>query len=154
MTSSICSTHACRSNTLSGSSGPSGSPMALKFFPRESTRLLSFLQEYNFSLSFCSHPSLTRALGIVYSTPSHYIFAQQASLFGDLYDLIQPEVNPCSINVLPCSSVHFLTFVYCPGWPGGGAVSASSVPALWGLVSSTFAGFCPQRRKTREHFPV
>uniref|UniRef100_A0A3P8W3C9 Si:ch211-171h4.3 n=1 Tax=Cynoglossus semilaevis TaxID=244447 RepID=A0A3P8W3C9_CYNSE len=70
-----------------------GSPMALKFFPRESTRLLSFLQEYNFSLSFCSHPSLTRALGIVYSTPSHYIFAQQASLFGDLYDLIQPEVG-------------------------------------------------------------
>lgn len=71
----------------------SGTPMALKFFPRESTCLLSFLREYNLSLSFCTHPSLTRALGIAYSTPSHYIFAQQASLCGDLYDIIVPEVR-------------------------------------------------------------
>ncbi|XP_054462589.1 serine/threonine-protein kinase SBK1 [Anoplopoma fimbria] len=70
-----------------------GTPMALKFFPRESTSLFSFLREYNLSLSFCTHPSLTRALGIAYSTPSHYIFAQQASLFGDLYDVILPEVG-------------------------------------------------------------
>ncbi|CAJ1083105.1 serine/threonine-protein kinase SBK2 [Xyrichtys novacula] len=70
-----------------------GTPMALKFFPRESTSLLSFLREYNLSLSFCTHPSLTRALGIAYSTPSHYVFAQQASLFGDLFDVILPEVG-------------------------------------------------------------
>ncbi|XP_013866720.1 serine/threonine-protein kinase SBK1 [Austrofundulus limnaeus] len=70
-----------------------GTPMALKFFPRESTSLFSFLREYNLSLSFCTHPSLTRALGIAYCTPSHYIFAQQASLFGDLYDIIIPEVG-------------------------------------------------------------
>lgn len=68
--------------------------MALKFFPRESTSLFSFLREYNLSLAFCTHPSLTRALGIAYLTPSHYIFAQQASLFGDLYDVIIPEVGP------------------------------------------------------------
>ncbi|KAJ0055243.1 hypothetical protein NL108_013555, partial [Boleophthalmus pectinirostris] len=68
-------------------------PMALKFFPRESTSIVSFLREYNLSLSFCTHPSLTRALGIAYSTPSHYVFAQQASLFGDLYDVIIPEVG-------------------------------------------------------------
>ncbi|XP_068432192.1 serine/threonine-protein kinase SBK2 [Clinocottus analis] len=70
-----------------------GTPMALKFFPRESTSLFSFLREYNLSLSFCTHPSLTRALGIAYSTPSHYVFAQQASLHGDLYDVILPEVG-------------------------------------------------------------
>lgn len=70
-----------------------GTPMALKFFPRESTSLVSFLREYNLSLSFCSHPSLTRALGIAYSTPSHYVFAQQPSLYGDLYDVIVPEVG-------------------------------------------------------------
>ncbi|XP_020795007.1 serine/threonine-protein kinase SBK2 [Boleophthalmus pectinirostris] len=70
-----------------------GTPMALKFFPRESTSIVSFLREYNLSLSFCTHPSLTRALGIAYSTPSHYVFAQQASLFGDLYDVIIPEVG-------------------------------------------------------------
>lgn len=70
-----------------------GTPMALKFFPRESTSLFTFLREYNLSLSFCTHPSLTRALGIAYSTPSHYIFAQQASLFGDLFDVITPEVG-------------------------------------------------------------
>ncbi|XP_042362950.1 serine/threonine-protein kinase SBK2 [Plectropomus leopardus] len=70
-----------------------GTPMALKFFPRASTSLLSFLREYNLSLSFCTHPSLTRALGIAYSTPSHYIFAQQASLYGDLFDVILPEVG-------------------------------------------------------------
>lgn len=66
--------------------------MALKFFPRDSTNLFSFLREYNLSLSFCTHPSLTKALGIAFSTPSHYVFAQQASLFGDLYDVIVPEV--------------------------------------------------------------
>lgn len=72
--------------------------MALKFFPRESTSLLSFLREYNLALSFCTHPSLTRALGIAYSTPSHYVFAQQAGLFGDLYDVIIPEVRGLLIS--------------------------------------------------------
>uniref|UniRef100_A0A3Q2YA70 Si:ch211-171h4.3 n=1 Tax=Hippocampus comes TaxID=109280 RepID=A0A3Q2YA70_HIPCM len=71
----------------------SGSPMALKFFPRVSTNLCTFLREYNVSLRFCTHPSLSRALGIAYSTPSHYVFAQQAGLFGDLYDFIVPEVG-------------------------------------------------------------
>ncbi|XP_051927188.1 serine/threonine-protein kinase SBK2-like isoform X1 [Hippocampus zosterae] len=71
----------------------SGSPMALKFFPRVSTSLCTFLREYNVSLRFCTHPSLSRALGIAYSTPSHYVFAQQAGLFGDLYDFIVPEVG-------------------------------------------------------------
>ncbi|XP_012994803.1 uncharacterized serine/threonine-protein kinase SBK3 isoform X1 [Esox lucius] len=71
----------------------SGTPMALKFFPRRSTCLFSFLREYNFSLSFCTHPSLTRALGIFYSTPSHFVFAQQAGLYGDLYSVIVSEVG-------------------------------------------------------------
>lgn len=71
--------------------------MALKCFPRESTSLYSFLKEYNFSLSFCTHPSLTSALGIAYFTPSHYIFAQQAGLYGDLYNVILPEVQ-CQVN--------------------------------------------------------
>ncbi|XP_024251743.1 serine/threonine-protein kinase SBK1-like isoform X2 [Oncorhynchus tshawytscha] len=70
-----------------------GTPMALKFFPRDSTNLFSFLREYNLSLSFCTHPYLTKALGIAFSTPSHYVFAQQASLFGDLYNVIVPEVG-------------------------------------------------------------
>uniref|UniRef100_A0A8C6WS05 Si:ch211-171h4.3 n=1 Tax=Neogobius melanostomus TaxID=47308 RepID=A0A8C6WS05_9GOBI len=95
-----------------------GTPMALKFFPRESTSLLSFLQEYNLSLSFCTHPSLTRALGIAYSTPSHYVFAQQPSLFGDLYDVIIPEVSEDSCQRVvsqlcgALSHLHSLGFVH------------------------------------------
>lgn len=97
-----------------------GTPMALKFFPRESTSLLSFLREYNLSLSFCTHPSLTRALGIAYSTPSHYIFAQQASLFGDLFDVIVPDVGmeeDCCQRVVSqlcgaLSHLHSLGFVH------------------------------------------
>ncbi|XP_028282796.1 serine/threonine-protein kinase SBK2 isoform X2 [Parambassis ranga] len=97
-----------------------GTPMALKFFPRESTSLFSFLREYNLSLSFCTHPSLTRALGIAYSTPSHYIFAQQASLFGDLFDVIVPEVGmdeDCCQRVVSqlcgaLSHLHSLGFVH------------------------------------------
>ncbi|XP_042280675.1 uncharacterized serine/threonine-protein kinase SBK3 [Thunnus thynnus] len=68
-----------------------GTPMALKFFPRESTSLTSFLREYNLSLSYCTHPSLTRALGIFFSTPTYYVFAQQAGLYGDLYNVIVSE---------------------------------------------------------------
>lgn len=68
-----------------------GTPMALKFFPRPSTTLHAFLREYNLSVSYCTHPSLTRALGIFYSTPSHYVFAQEAGLYGDLYDVIVSE---------------------------------------------------------------
>ncbi|XP_030597631.1 serine/threonine-protein kinase SBK2 [Archocentrus centrarchus] len=97
-----------------------GTPMALKFFPRESTSLFSFLREYNLSLSFCTHPSLTRALGIAYATPSHYIFAQQASLFGDLYEVIIPEVGveeDCCQRVVSqlcgaLSHLHSLGFVH------------------------------------------
>uniref|UniRef100_A0A3P8RZB0 Si:ch211-171h4.3 n=1 Tax=Amphiprion percula TaxID=161767 RepID=A0A3P8RZB0_AMPPE len=97
-----------------------GTPMALKFFPHESTSLFSFLREYNLSLSFCTHPSLTRALGIAYSTPSHYVFAQQASLFGDLYDVIIPEVgmeDDCCQRVVSqlcgaLSHLHSLGFVH------------------------------------------
>ncbi|CAG6015195.1 unnamed protein product [Menidia menidia] len=70
-----------------------GTPMALKFFPRRSTSLTSFLREYNLSLSYCTHPSLTRALGIFFSTPSYYVFAQQAGLYGDLYSVIVSEVG-------------------------------------------------------------
>ncbi|XP_057689299.1 uncharacterized serine/threonine-protein kinase SBK3 [Corythoichthys intestinalis] len=70
-----------------------GTPMALKFFPRQSTTLTSFLREYNLSLSYCTHPSLTRALGIFFSTSSHYVFAQQAGLYGDLYSVIVSEVG-------------------------------------------------------------
>ncbi|XP_032375172.1 putative serine/threonine-protein kinase SBK3 isoform X2 [Etheostoma spectabile] len=70
-----------------------GTPMALKFFPRQSTSLTSFLREYNLSLSYCTHPSLTRALGIFFSTPSYYVFAQQAGLYGDLYNVIVSEVG-------------------------------------------------------------
>lgn len=71
----------------------SGTPMALKFFPRQSTSLTSFLREYNLSLSYCTHPSLTRALGIFFSTPTYYVFAQQAGLYGDLYNVIVSEVS-------------------------------------------------------------
>lgn len=100
--------------------GKTGTPMALKFFPRESTSLFSFLREYSLSLSFCTHPSLTRALGIAYSTPSHYVFAQQASLFGDLYDVILPEVGmeeDCVQRVVSqlcgaLSHLHSLGFVH------------------------------------------
>ncbi|XP_061573019.1 uncharacterized serine/threonine-protein kinase SBK3 [Cololabis saira] len=70
-----------------------GTPMALKFFPRKSTQLISFLREYNLSLSYCTHPSLTRALGIFFSTSSYYVFAQQAGLYGDLYSVIVSEVG-------------------------------------------------------------
>ncbi|TRZ01549.1 hypothetical protein DNTS_030595 [Danionella cerebrum] len=70
-----------------------GSPMALKYFLRDCTSLLSFLREYNLSLAFCTHPSLTSALGIAFSTPTHYVFAQQPCLYGDLYDVIVPEVG-------------------------------------------------------------
>ncbi|XP_054477306.1 uncharacterized serine/threonine-protein kinase SBK3 [Anoplopoma fimbria] len=70
-----------------------GTPMALKFFPRQSTSLTSFLREYNLSLSYCTHPSLTRAVGIFFSTPSYYVFAQQAGLYGDLYSVIVSEVG-------------------------------------------------------------
>ncbi|KAI3361112.1 hypothetical protein L3Q82_013315, partial [Scortum barcoo] len=70
-----------------------GTPMALKFFPRQTTSLTSFLREYNLSLSYCTHPSLTRALGIFFSTPSYYVFAQQAGLYGDLYSVIVSEVG-------------------------------------------------------------
>ncbi|XP_034554334.1 uncharacterized serine/threonine-protein kinase SBK3 [Notolabrus celidotus] len=70
-----------------------GTPMALKFFPRRSTTLTSFLREYNLSLSYCTHPSLTRALGIFFSTPTYYVFAQQAGLYGDLYSVIVSEVG-------------------------------------------------------------
>lgn len=70
-----------------------GTPMALKFSPRKSTSLTSFLREYNLSLCYCTHPSLTRALGIFFSTPSYYVFAQQAGLYGDLYSVIVSEVG-------------------------------------------------------------
>lgn len=76
-----------------------GTPMALKFFLRESTSLLSFLREYNLSLAFCTHPSLTSAMGIAFSTPTHYVFAQQPCLYGDLYDVIVPEVGKSLTSV-------------------------------------------------------
>ncbi|KAJ8005136.1 hypothetical protein DPEC_G00143520 [Dallia pectoralis] len=97
-----------------------GTPMALKFFPRQSTSLYSFLREYNLSLSYCTHPSLTRALGIFYSTPSHYVFAQQAGLYGDLYNVIVSEVGvdeDCVQRVMSqlsgaISHLHSMGFVH------------------------------------------
>lgn len=87
--------------------------MALKFFPRESTSLTSFLREYNLSLSYCTHPSLTRALGIFFSTPTYYVFAQQAGLYGDLYSVIVSEVSA--------------TYAWRRGLGGGGGVGVGGV---------------------------
>ncbi|KTG04904.1 hypothetical protein cypCar_00003780 [Cyprinus carpio] len=109
-----------------------GTPMALKFFPRHSTTLQAFLREYNLSVSYCTHPSLTRALGIFYSTPSHYVFAQEAGLYGDLYDVIVSEEGvseECSRGVsqdvlLPCLSLGFNAVI---GGPGKG----TKVRAVW-----------------------
>ncbi|MBN3296622.1 SBK2 kinase, partial [Amia calva] len=70
-----------------------GTAVALKLFPRHSTSLLSFLREYCLSLSLSAHPSLAGALGIVFSTPQLFIFAQTPALHGDLYDIIEPEVG-------------------------------------------------------------
>ncbi|KAG5856317.1 uncharacterized serine/threonine-protein kinase SBK3 [Anguilla rostrata] len=97
-----------------------GTPMALKFFPRGSTSLASFLREYNLSLSFCTHPSLTRALGIFYSTPSYYVFAQQAGLYGDLFEVIVGKMamgEECVQRVVSqlsgaISHLHSLGFVH------------------------------------------
>uniref|UniRef100_A0A4W4HLE9 Si:ch211-171h4.3 n=1 Tax=Electrophorus electricus TaxID=8005 RepID=A0A4W4HLE9_ELEEL len=97
-----------------------GTLMALKFFPRDSTSLLSFLREYNLSLAFCTHPSLTSALGIVFSTPNHYVFAQQPGLYGDLYDVIIPEMGLAETCVQRVASqisgalshLHSLGFVH------------------------------------------
>ncbi|KAJ8389431.1 hypothetical protein AAFF_G00119690 [Aldrovandia affinis] len=97
-----------------------GTHMALKLFPRASTSLISFLREYNLSLAFCTHPSLTSALGIVFSTPLHYVFAQQAGLYGDLYDVIVPEVGmeeECAQRVVSqlsgaLSHLHSMGFVH------------------------------------------
>ncbi|XP_076135668.1 putative serine/threonine-protein kinase SBK3 [Alosa pseudoharengus] len=97
-----------------------GTPMALKFFPRPDTSLQAFLREYNLSLSFCTHPSLNRALGIFYSTPSYYVFAQQAGLHGDLYDVIVSKdgiSEECSQRVISqlsgaVSHLHSLGFVH------------------------------------------
>ncbi|XP_039535364.1 uncharacterized serine/threonine-protein kinase SBK3 isoform X2 [Pimephales promelas] len=95
-----------------------GTPMALKFFPRCSTTLQAFLREYNLSVSYCTHPSLTRAIGIFYSTPSHYVFAQEAGLYGDLYDVIVSEVSEeCAQSVMSqlsgaVSHLHSLGFVH------------------------------------------
>ncbi|XP_034030483.1 uncharacterized serine/threonine-protein kinase SBK3 [Thalassophryne amazonica] len=97
-----------------------GTPMALKFFPRQSTSLTSFLREYNLSLSFCTHPSLTRAVGIFFSTPTYYVFAQQACLYGDLYDVIASEKGvdeDCVQRVMAqlsgaVSHLHSLGFVH------------------------------------------
>ncbi|XP_031641620.1 serine/threonine-protein kinase SBK2 [Oncorhynchus kisutch] len=97
-----------------------GTPMALKFFPRQSTSLFSFLREYNLSLSYCTHPSLTRALGIFFSTPCYYVFAQQAGLYGDLYSVIVSEVGvdeECVQSVMSqlsgaVSHLHSIGFVH------------------------------------------
>ncbi|ROI36415.1 Serine/threonine-protein kinase SBK2 [Anabarilius grahami] len=97
-----------------------GTPMALKFFPRRSTSLQAFLREYNLSVSYCTHPSLTRAIGIFYSTPSHYVFAQEAGLYGDLYDVIVSEEGvseECAQRVMSqlsgaVSHLHSLGFVH------------------------------------------
>ncbi|CAB1334445.1 unnamed protein product [Coregonus sp. 'balchen'] len=86
----------------------------------KSTSLFAFLREYNLSLSYCTHPSLTRALGIFFSTPCYYVFAQQAGLYGDLYSVIVSEVGvdeECVQRVMSqlsgaVSHLHSLGFVH------------------------------------------
>lgn len=141
-----------------------GTPMALKCFPRDSTSLHSFLKEYNFSLSFCTHPSLTSALGIAYFTPSHYIFAQQAGLYGDLYSVILPEVprqlhsrlqdfqqNVFASQLRVSGRINGWLF---PGWPGGELLPAGGVPAVRSPVPPAFSWIRPQRSQTGKRLLV
>lgn len=137
--------------------------MALKCFPRESTSLYSFLKEYNFSLSFCTHPSLTSALGIAYVTPSHYIFAQQAGLYGDLYNVILPEVSTrlqdvSTFRLWVSGRISFVPYTYLrvlfPGRPGGGLLPAGGLSAVRRSLPPAFTRIRPQRSQTGERLPV
>ncbi|XP_058874420.1 serine/threonine-protein kinase SBK2 [Acipenser ruthenus] len=70
-----------------------GTPMALKLCPRRSSSKLSFLREYCVSLSLSAHPSIIGVFGIVFQTPLLFGFAQEVAAWGDLFQIILPQVG-------------------------------------------------------------
>ncbi|XP_067837281.1 serine/threonine-protein kinase SBK1-like [Heptranchias perlo] len=70
-----------------------GTMMALKLLEKRRTKLRSFLREYSMSLYLSAHPFITAVFGIAFESREHYGFVQEYAPVGDLFDIIQPQVQ-------------------------------------------------------------
>ncbi|XP_069506302.1 serine/threonine-protein kinase SBK1-like [Ambystoma mexicanum] len=77
--------------------------MALKLLKKSLTSLSGFLVEYCTSFLLSSHPSIIGCYEIAFQTPEHYVFAQELSLVGDLFSLIEDQVGIPEEKVKRCA---------------------------------------------------
>ena len=68
-----------------------GDQVALKLFPKTSTRLRDFVREFNIAYYLSPHAAVLNTFDVAFETPTNYVFAQELAPLGDLFDLIEPQ---------------------------------------------------------------
>ncbi|XP_075699179.1 serine/threonine-protein kinase SBK1-like [Rhinoderma darwinii] len=77
--------------------------MALKVLDRNKTTEFTFLMELSMSFFVSSHPNIIETYGTAFKTCDYFAFTQEASMGGDLFSLIEPNVGLSEDKVKRCA---------------------------------------------------
>ncbi|KAJ1125880.1 hypothetical protein NDU88_004295 [Pleurodeles waltl] len=76
---------------------------ALKFLKKSQTSLESFLVEHYTSFFLSSHPNIIGSYGVAFQTMDYYVFVQEWSPVGDLFDMIEDRVGIPEVKAKRCA---------------------------------------------------
>lgn len=67
--------------------------VALKILPKSSTKLRDFKREFSVSYFLSPHMNIVDTYNVAFETRTSYVFAQEYSHIGDLFDAITPQIG-------------------------------------------------------------
>ena len=70
-----------------------GTHVALKVLPKNSTKLKEFQREFQYSYFLSPHCNIVDTYNVAFETRSSFVFAQEYAPVGDLFDAIPPQVG-------------------------------------------------------------
>ncbi|XP_035695449.1 serine/threonine-protein kinase SBK1-like [Branchiostoma floridae] len=68
-----------------------GTKLALKSVPKRTTRLRDFYREFTLSQYLSAHPFIITTYDVAFQTKHYFIFGQEYSAVGDLFEAIPPQ---------------------------------------------------------------
>lgn len=70
-----------------------GTNVALKVLSKSSVKIRDFQREFNFSYFLSPHMNIVDTYNVAFETKTAYVFAQEYAIYGDLFDMIQPQTG-------------------------------------------------------------
>ena len=91
-----------------------GTHVALKVLPKNSTKLKEFQREFQYSYFLSPHSNIVDTYNVAFETRSSFVFAQEYAPVGDLFDAIPPQIgmNERDVKVVVRQVASALEFMH------------------------------------------